>query len=100
MWKYLAFVGALLVFTTSASAESEQSVCGDRNTFLEKLNATYGEQPVGMGLANNGTMLEIATSGEGSWTILVTRPDGVSCVVGTGEAWERVPLQTVNSPSA
>jgi hypothetical protein len=34
MWKYLAFVGALLVFTTSASAESEQSVCGDRNTFL------------------------------------------------------------------
>jgi hypothetical protein len=53
-----------------------------------------------MGLANNGTMLEIATSGEGSWTILVTRPDGVSCVVATGEAWERVPLQTVNSPSA
>ncbi|MAG96751.1 MAG: hypothetical protein CMM08_08715, partial [Rhodospirillaceae bacterium] len=39
MWKYLAFVGAMLVFTTSASAQSEQSVCGDRNTFLEKLKS-------------------------------------------------------------
>ncbi len=103
MWKYLAFVGALLVFTTGASAQSAQSaqsVCGDRSTFLESLDASYGEQPIGMGLASNGTMLEIATSGQGSWTILVTRPDGVSCVVATGEAWERLPLQTAIGPSA
>lgn len=100
MWKYLAFVGALLAFTTSTSAQSAPSVCGDRNTFLEKLNASYGEQPVGMGLANNGTMLEIATSGEGSWTILVTRPDGVSCVVAGGEARERLPLRIATGPSA
>jgi hypothetical protein len=88
----LALTGTIASYSNSARAQSAQSVCGDRNTFLEKLNSRYGEGITGMGLANNGTMLEIATSQQGSWTIIVTRPDGVSCVVATGEAWERLPL--------
>ena len=41
-----------------------------------------------MGLVSNGSILEVLASKDGSWTISVTRPDGMSCVVAAGEAWE------------
>ena len=45
-----------------------------------------------MGLTESGAVLEVLASTVGSWTILITRPDGVSCVVTSGEAWDTVPL--------
>ena len=41
-------------------------------------------------LASNGTVLEVLASNKGSWTIILTKPDGMSCVVASGEAWEQV----------
>ena len=36
-------------------------------------------------------MLELYASPEtGTWTILVPLPNGLSCLVASGEAWERV----------
>jgi hypothetical protein len=35
-----------------------------------------------------GRLLEVFATGSGStWTIVMTRPDGTSCVVASGEAW-------------
>jgi hypothetical protein len=52
-----------------------------------------------MGLVSNGAVLEVLTSDKGSWTIIVTRPDGTSCVVAAGEAWENLP-KLVAGPDA
>ena len=38
--------------------------------------------------ANNGGVLEVLSSEKGSWTILVTMPNGVSCMLATGQSWE------------
>ena len=35
-------------------------------------------------------VVEIFTSASGSWTIVVTRPDGQTCLVASGQAWEDI----------
>lgn len=79
---------ATLVFTTPTLA---QSICGERSRFLDQLGQHYGERLSAVGLVSNGTLLEVMTSETGSWTILITQPNGVSCVVATGESWEPLP---------
>jgi hypothetical protein len=79
---------ATLVFTTPAVA---QSICGERSRFIERLQEQYRESLNAVGLAADGTLVEVMTSEKGSWTIMITRADGVSCIVATGEAWESVP---------
>lgn len=80
-------IGAALLAGTSAAAES---LCGTREDLLKQLAAQYQEAPVGIGLASNGSVVELLTSTAGSWTLMVTPPNGPSCLIGTGEAWQPV----------
>ncbi len=95
----LKIVTAVAVVTALALPASAQSVCGERNKFLNHLSSGYSEAPVAMGLVSNGSILEVLASKDGSWTIIVTRPDGMSCVVAAGEAWEDMP-QLAMGPAA
>ena len=96
MMKSLAAAGALLIMASTASA---QVVCKDRTTFLRHLGASYLEAPVAMGLANNGSVIEVLSSqGGGTWTIIVTKPSGLSCIVASGEAWDTPPVRALLGP--
>ncbi|MDP6708177.1 MAG: hypothetical protein QF893_17670 [Alphaproteobacteria bacterium] len=87
---------ATLVLATPSLA---QSICGERSRFLDQLSERYGENPAAIGLVSNGSLLEVLTSKQGSWTIIVTKPSGVSCVLASGESWESVPTLAMG-PSA
>lgn len=65
-----------------------QSLCGPRVAYLKQLAAEHGEVPVAAGLVSNGGLLEVLTSPSGSWTILVTQPNGMACLVAAGESWQ------------
>ena len=95
----LRIIAAVLIATSLALPASAQSVCGERNKFLEHLGSNFQEGPIAMGLVSDGSVLEVLSSKKGSWTIIVTRPDGKSCVVAAGESWEDVPL-LVAGPTA
>ncbi len=71
----------------SAWAEAGQDKCGQRDRMVEHLKATYGEIRRGGGLQSATGLMELYVSSEGSWTLLLTRPDGTSCPVAVGEAW-------------
>ena len=74
-----------------------QTVCGIHQVVLDKLKSTFDEEPAGRGLAKNGGVLEIYTSPEGTWTITLTRPDGLSCLMETGEFWETLERKDIES---
>ena len=74
-----------------------QGICGTRDAALAYLARQYGERPRAIGLAANGQVVEVLASQSGSWTMLVTRPDGLACVVASGEAWETLP-KTAEGP--
>ena len=86
----LVAVGVLAAnLVTSAAA---QTICAsERTALIEQLKGRYQEAPVAIGLVSNGSVLEILASNSGSWTILITRPTGLTCVVAAGEAWEELP---------
>ena len=95
MVRYLtAILGALLIgwgaFPSSAQA---QMFCGERGAIVASLEKTYSEAPVSMGLGSNGAIIEILASPSGTFTIILTRPNGLSCVMAAGENWEDLPKQ-------
>ena len=84
----LLTAGLVAGFLMPASA---QTICGERADFLAQLQKRHGETPSAIGLSSNGQVLEVLTSKGGSWTILITSPQGKTCLVAAGEAWESLP---------
>ncbi len=87
-------IAAALIAATSATAAAE-TLCGSREIVMRQLASEYQEAPVGIGLASNGAVVELLTSSNGTWTLLVTTPRGPTCLMGTGEAWQPVARKVV-----
>jgi len=79
---------ALLAVTQAAQAQQARQ-CASRDRVLEVLSDTYGETRQSMGLGANNFVVEVFASAEtGSWSIIVTQPTGVTCLVASGQAWQ------------
>lgn len=97
MFRSLGFVAATaLALSVPASLSNaeipQESNCGHRTTVLDYLSAKYSEKPIAMGVAANGGLIEVLSSLEGStFTIIVTMPEGETCMVAAGESWESLP---------
>ena len=89
--KTVELVLALSCFVALAVPAQAQAPCGSRIDIVKMLGSKYRETPHALGIANQANLLEVYTSASGSWTILLTKPQGVSCIIGTGQSWEDVP---------
>lgn len=99
----LSLMAASLVAGSCAlagPAHAAQS-CAPREVVVARLAETYGESRRSVGLGPN-VMVEVFASDEtGTWTITVTSPDGVTCLVASGTAFETMAdmLPTAGSPT-
>ncbi|MGH6882770.1 hypothetical protein [Hypericibacter sp.] len=76
------------LFLPLAPAKAEPA-CGHRADVLKELSERYKEASVALGLASNGSLLEVFSSNGGAtWTIIATSPSGTSCLVAAGEDWQ------------
>ena len=65
-----------------------QSNCAARDQVVDRLSGKYGEAFSGGGLRNSESIFEVWLSKEkGTWTILMTRADGISCIMASGTNW-------------
>lgn len=64
--------------------------CGDRADVVAYLAEEWQESRQSIGLASDGMVVEVFASESGSWTILVIRPDGMTCLAASGEYYEQV----------
>lgn len=84
--------------TLSESQIQDSGRCLARSAALNRLKTNFRERPVGMGLANNGGVIELLRSpATGSWSLILTMPDGITCIVAAGENWESVAERTINA---
>ena len=82
----VAFAFALLLPT--AATVKAQPVCMPHDEFRVALNRNFSESPVAIAIASNGALIELyAKRDRSSWTLVVTRPSGISCVLVAGEEW-------------
>lgn len=88
MYKQLMRLALIFGLVVSATAVAAQAPCGQRDTLIQRLESKYNEHFAAGGLQTvnaNQAMLEIWTSEEtGTFTILMTKPSGVSCIVAAG----------------
>ena len=88
---FLAVVFALACGLAAAPAAA-QVACNNRDKIIDWLGARYKEAPVATGVSSKGALVEVLTSKDGTtWTILLTSPNGTSCIVETGQAWQTKP---------
>jgi hypothetical protein len=79
----------LLATTPHAEAESRKA-CAERGEVVRKLEERFGETLRSIGLQQDENLVEVYSSERtGTWTILMTRPDGMSCLLAAGELWEQ-----------
>lgn len=86
--KCLAAAVAALAFQGQAAA---QQVCGARAKIVEILEKKYQETLTNFGIAGQKNLLEVFSSAKGSWTIILTTPEGVTCVMAAGKDWQDGP---------
>lgn len=80
---------ALTLMTTSLASAQQSRNCGPREMVVNRLAEGYGETRQSMGLGANNAVIEVFASQEsGSWTITVTSPGGVTCLIASGQAYE------------
>lgn len=85
------FATAMIATAMTAEAQGNRN-CAPRALVVEHLAERYGETPNGRGLAADGSAVEVFSSLEsGSWSIVVTMPDGLSCLVSSGQSWSVLP---------
>lgn len=85
----LAAAGALTLLTAGAASAAQTRNCGPRELVLNRLAEGYGETRQSMGLGANNAVIEVfASQASGTWTITVTSPSGLTCLVASGQAFE------------
>ena len=67
---------------------AQQSNCAERQHVVKKLESGYGEAFAGGGLQNTDRVFEVWFSEDkGTWTILMTKADGSTCIMASGTNW-------------
>ena len=93
-------LGALLA-AGGPSLAQPSGACAMRSHVIERLAGTYGETRQSIGLGANNQVVEVFASLEtGTWTITVTNPNGLTCLIASGQAYETLEEQIAKGDPA
>jgi hypothetical protein len=80
-----------ILLAAPASAQQNGARCAPRDNVVAYLATRYGESRQSVGIAAGNAVMELYASGEtGTWTVTVTMPDGMMCLVASGSSFETV----------
>ena len=86
-WFVTAVVAIVAVFLLPRPAVA-LGPCETRDNLISALAERYQEIPVALGVTNAGSLVEVLQSAaDETWTIIVTSPQGISCLVFSGDGW-------------
>lgn len=85
----VAAVAGIALAPAGPGAAQSGRACAARALVVERLAERFGETLQSMGVRGRDGLVEIyASEATGTWTILVTDPEGVSCLMASGDTWE------------
>ncbi len=97
-----SFAAAALLGPVGAHAQtkSQTLLCDQRASIIGHMAEEYREAPVAIGVTSTGSIVEVLTTGDGTtgdgttWTIIVSNPNGTSCLIAAGESWRALRFNT------
>ena len=82
---------ALFAACFAVPAYAQNPNCAPPQVVVERLVNGYGERRVSIALGAGGTLVETwANLQSGTWTVVVTQPDGLACMVASGQSFELI----------
>ena len=88
----LTVCGIIAAQAQTAPQGGARMPCYSAPEVAKQLANKYKEAPIAFGLQSNGNLLQVyASEAKGSWTVVSTSPNGMSCIVAAGKQWERKP---------
>ena len=85
----LTFGLAVMVLAAQTVQAQASQYCAPRDSVVKRLAERYGESRQSIGMGQQGMVMETFASNEtGSWTITVTTPNGMTCLVASGQSYE------------
>ncbi len=82
-------MGLGLMALAAQHVSAQPGNCAPRDVVVQKLTQKFSESRRGIGLIRQTAVMEIfASEDSGSWTILITRPDGISCLIAAGQDYQ------------
>jgi len=83
------FALALMASCSAAPVMAQGRNCAPREVVVDRLASEYGESRKAIGIGQQGMVMETFASDEsGSWTITVTMPTGMTCLMASGQSFE------------
>ena len=80
---------ALTLPFLASPAGAQQPRCAPRAQVLDLLQGRFGETRRAIGLTSGASVMELyASDASGRWSLVVTLPSGMSCLVGAGTGFE------------
>jgi len=81
-------LAAILFLLAPMPSSAQQAPCGPTGSVEKRIHDQYGETIVGAGVVAGGILFTLANPQTQTFTILLRRPDGQTCVLmgGTGYA--------------
>ncbi len=79
----------MVILAQPAIAKFQQ--CLPHELMMKSLARQYSEAPRAIGTVTQKRIMEVYVSKAGSWTVILTTPDGTSCMIAAGQDWEDVP---------
>lgn len=87
-------LATVLVPPTASDASAQirgRAACGERAAIMAQLKGGFDEKPTAFGTTGEGAIVELMTSEKGTWTLMLSLPNGRACLIATGEDWEQWP---------
>ncbi len=89
MFKILLTIASSILLSSVAVAQAPK--CDQRVKVIGLLAQKYKEAPIAVGVTSTGGLVEVLTTGDGgTWTIIVSTPNGIACLVAAGEGWRNL----------
>lgn len=84
--RFPALLAAGLILAAAPAAAGPP--CAPHEAMVRLLSKTHREVPAGIGTIGDGLVAELWVSETGSWTLLLTNGEGVSCLRLAGQGWD------------
>ena len=88
MLKFVKALSVLLGIAVTTLPAQAQTKCTTRTNMVTELTEKYGEVNQGVGIQSAQQLIEVWSSKKtGSWTIIASHANGMSCIMATGHNW-------------
>lgn len=92
---YSIIISMMLLVIWHGVGNAQISTCGNHAALTRTLGEKYKETPKFIAITGNINLIEVFTSAAGTWTVLITSPDKITCIVASGDSWEAMPPVTL-----